>query len=566
MLRKLYHHRFYPVLLCAVYLSLLGIIVYVMDYYPKGTITHILKRWIPWNLKANFFFIVIAILLCSRDLLGQGKQFLNKKGLLLAALFVIAFSMVSFMTARTHRIFYDEDIYANAGQNIAITNQTGYCNYGTFEYGEYYPHWISYNKEPSGWPVLISFAFQLLGTDEFYAFLLNNLIFSAAVLVAFYITWYLTGSYFASFLGALAFMLIPHNLIWSNTAAAEPSASFFSGLTVLSIIVFLRTGHGRHLLLIALLIPFSCQMRPESMLMVPWAFFTFLVLSPKSLGSRRLWTFGLLTAVLLVPHFLHFYAVSGHTWGAEGSKFSWGFFRNNLYTNGIYYLENQYFPVVITALAGVGLLWSKSLLRWRLLVLSWFLMFWGIFLFFYAGSYRYGADVRFAIVSFMPLSILAGMGAGWIENMVTDPGRRRTFSTLVVLVVLFSFLQFLPLIRRVGQEAWGSRYDHKYALEFLKKIPRRSIVLTQNPTMFLLWGQNAIQTYAGINNPGLIKHLMKKYQGHVYFHYNYWCNTKSESNQRLCQGIKERYRLTEVASAREQDFEYGIYRMSIKSE
>jgi len=563
ILKKIYHHRFYPLLLCGAYLFLLGIIVYVMDYYPKETITHLLKRWIPWNLEVNFLLIIIAILLCSRDLLGQTRQFLNKKGLILAALFVIAFSMVTFMTVRTHRIFYDEDIYANAGQNIAVTNQTGYCNYGTFEYEEYYPHWISYNKEPSGWPFLISLAFQLLGTDEFYAFLVNNLLFSAGVLVAFFITWYLTGSYFASFLAALAFLVIPHNLIWSNTAAAEPSATFFSGLTVLSMIVFLKRGQGRHLFLLALLIPFSCQMRPESLLMVPWTFLTFLVLSPKSLGSRRLWTFGLLIALFLLPHFLHVYAVSGHTWGAEGNKFSWGFFRNNLYTNGIYYLENQQFPVIVTALAVVGVLCSRTLLSWRLLVFSWFLMFWGIFLFFYAGSYGYGADVRLALVSFMPLSILAGLGAGWIENVVREPQRRRIFSFVVVLVMLFSFLQFLPLIRRVGQEAWGSRYDHQFAREFLKEIPRRSIVLTQNPAMFLLWGQNAIQTYAGTNNPGLIKRLMKKYQGHVYFHYNYWCNTKNERNRRLCQRIRERYQFEEIAKRNEQDFEYGLFRLKI---
>ncbi len=566
MHKRIYHHRFYPLLLCAAYLFLMGIVVYGVDYYPKGSITHILKRWLPWDLRVNFLLIVAGILLCARDLLGQARQFLNKKGLFLVVLFVVAFAMASFMTARTHRIYYDEDIYANVGQNIAITNQTGYCNYGTFEYGEYYPHWISYNKEPSGWPFLISLAFQLFGTDESYAFLLNNLLFGAGVLVAFFITWLLTAGYFASFLAALAFMLIPHNLIWSNTAAAEASASFFSGLTVLSIIVFLKRGYDRHLLLMTLLIPFSCQMRPESMLIVPWTFITFVILSPKGLGRRRLWTFGLLTMLFLIPHLLHLYGVSGQTWGAEGDKFSWEFFRNNLYTNGVYYLDNRYFPVVITALAAVGLLCPGGLLRWRLLLFLWFLMFWGIFLFFYAGSYRYGADVRFALVSFMPIAVLAGLGGGRIANLVADAGKRLAVSILVVLVVLSSSLQFLPLVRRVGQEAWGSRYDHRYAREFIKKIPTRSIVLTQNPTMFLLWGQSAIQTYAGISNPGLIKYLLKKYQGHVYFHYNYWCNAKSEHDRRLCQGIRDRYRLTEVASAREQDFEYGIYQMSPKSE
>ncbi|MCJ7685315.1 MAG: hypothetical protein MUO68_13595 [Desulfobacteraceae bacterium] len=125
--------------------------------------------------------------------------------------------------------------------------------------------------------------------------------------------------------------------------------------------------------------------------------------------------------------------------------------------------------------------------------------------------------------------------------------------------------KFVPLISRVGQEAWGSRHDHKYAKEFIGKIPERSIVLTQNPTMLLLWNQNAIQTYAGINNPGLIKDLMKRYQGHVYFHYNYWCNTQNKRNVRLCQSIRDKYDLEEVAKAKEQDYEYGLYKLRVKN-
>ncbi|OEU52344.1 MAG: hypothetical protein BA861_03155 [Desulfobacterales bacterium S3730MH5] len=578
-LQKTCHYRLYPLFVYILYFLLFGIVIGIIDYFPKGEIGGILKKWVPWNLKVNSLLIIVAILICYRDILGLAKQFINKRGAGLVALFLVAFSIASFIAPRTHRIFYDEDIYANVGQNIALTNQTGYCNYGTFEYGEYYPQWITYNKEPSGWPFLISRAFQLLGTDELYAFLTNNLLFSAGVLVVFFITWHLTGIYFTSLLAALSFALIPHNLIWANTAAAEPSASFFAGLTVLCLIVFLKTQRDRHLFLLAMLIPFACQMRPESMLILLWVMIAFMVLSPRSLINKKVWTFGLLTALFLLPHLLHFYAVSGHTWGAEGGKFSLNFFWNNLYANGAYYLNNLHFPVLLTALAIIGLLCSRELLRWRLLIFLWFLFFWGIFLFFYAGSYRYGADVRFSLLSFMPLSILAGLGGGFILKKMgktvsgfktRDAGCGHLGSrilqhgaSIIVLVMLLSFLEFLPLVRRVGQEAWGARHDHRYAREFIDKIPRRSIVLTQNPTMLLLWGQNAIQTYAGINDPGLIEHLMKKYQGHVYFHYNYWCNTKNERNRRLCRAIKEKYRLTEIARAYEQDYEYGLYQMSL---
>ena len=121
-------------------------------------------------------------------------------------------------------------------------------------------------------------------------------------------------------------------------------------------------------------------------------------------------------------------------------------------------------------------------------------------------------------------------------------------------------------MHREGQEAWGARYDHKYAKEFIQNIPKRSIVLSQNPAMFLLWGQNSIQAYSGLEQPELIKQFIDKYQGHVYFHHNYWCNTKSIRNIRLCEAIREKYTLTEVATAREQDHKYGLYKISLNDE
>ncbi|MFA4917100.1 MAG: hypothetical protein WC560_10570 [Syntrophales bacterium] len=611
-MQKIYDSRLYPAVIGVLYLILCGIVIYTIAYYPKGKIEVILMKWVPWSLRINFLLLLIGILSTWGDISGIFKKLfvreeltsrLNKKGFLLISLLVFALIFVSIVTTRTHRLYYDEDIYANIGQNIANTGQTGMCNYGTFEYGEYYAHWLSYNKDPSGWPTLISFVFQLLGTNEIYAFFLNNLIFILSVLVVFSIVFTLTNSYFPSFLAALVFTLIPHNLIWHNTVAAEPSGALFAGLTVLFLSVYLRTGKKRHLFLLSVVIPLACQMRPESVLIVAWVIVAAIACPPSPGSSlyeekgemsmvpvkgendtatnrierdssgriiflkKELWVMGLLTALFLLPHILHLYVIGGHSWGADGKMFSMAFFWKNLSTNGFYYLNNRHFPFLFTALAIIGLLFVQHALRWRLLIFTWFLLFWGIFLFFYAGSYQYGADVRFAILSFMPLSILAGLGGDMIRDRIGKIGCRiQKVGDLIIVVLIFAWMQFLPLIHQEGQEAWGARYDHYYAREFIKKIPRRSIILTHIPTMFLLWQQNAIQTYAGINNPDIISHLMEKYQGNVYFHYNYWCNTSSDVNRKMCQGIKDNYTLEEIASASEQSHHYGLYKMALKQE
>ena len=601
--------------------------------------------------------------------------------LILAALLISAAVAVTSVAPRVHRIYYDEDIYGNVAQSMALKGQAAMCNYGVFEYDEYHPHWQIYNKEPSGWPFLVSMAFQIGGVDEEHGFRMNNLLYLGGILLCFWIVHIATGRFFPAIMGALVWAAIPQNIVWSNTMAAEPAAAFFGGLTVLCLLVYLKTGRLRHLALLCLVVPLASQMRPESGLIGLWAFLALLVTTPRRLTRWEVWLLGIPALVFILPQFLHIHAVSGESWGAEGAKFSLEFFFKNIAVNGPYYLNNQLFPAVFTFLAFLGLAGplrnrgrrdedgpasavsagnavgtvtaapsrpdeaagtdridvsgSSDLSRSRGggwvkigdekgkggvgpaargarfvlpgLFLLWFVMFWGIFLFFYAGSYKYGADVRFALVSFMPLAVLAGMGADRLQAVITRltyrlaarrphtaraaAGRMRSpapdpepfgspplsgddagrpfraggalAAGLIFVLLLYSWLPFLPLIRLVSQEAWGARYDHAYARQFIEKIPRRSVVLTHVPTMLLLWQQGAIQTFAGINNPDIITELLKRYNGHVYFHHNYWCSTAGHHKE-LCSMMREKYELTEIAAAQEQHVHYGLYRIRFK--
>jgi len=585
------------------YCVLAGVLIYIIDYDTREHVAELLKRWVPWNLKAGFLLLVIGVVVCRQDIaksisslwkkeLGNGKmeQRWNYRGPLLLLLVVAAFIVTSAVAPRIHRIFYDEDIYASMGHIMALTGQTGMCHFGTQDYGEFNATWLSYYKEPSGWPFLMSLVFQIFGTDELYAFFLNNVIFAAAVLTIFFITRVITDRYSAAFLAALSYALIPHNLIWFNTIALEPSAALFAGLVVLCLLVYLKTGKTRHLFMLAMVAPVACQMRPESGLIIMAAAPFFLLgIGQAGMGRgkerwmamlcrKEIWTAGLLAFFFLMPHLLHLYAMSGESWGAKGAKFSTEFFWNNLSVNGPYYLKNTAFPAIFSALALVGLLFARCGLKWRLMMFTWFLLFWGIFLFFYAGSYGYGADVRFALLTFMPIAVLAGMGGDTVRSWIERPaqyrqsagengsafagrGYRQTVSLAIVLVLIVTWLPFLPLVRTVGQEAWGARYDHHYAGEFIKKIPMRSIILTHNVTMFLVWGRNAIQAYAGIQNPEIIRNLMDRYSGHVYFHYNFWCNTASDDNRKLCEAVMTKYPMEEIASAQEQNYRYALYKL-----
>ena len=94
-----------------------------------------------------------------------------------------------------------------------------------------------------------------------------------------------------------------------------------------------------------------------------------------------------------------------------------------------------------------------------------------------------------------PLAVLAGLGAARLCRTLgawTGLSSGRAV-TLVALTLVFAWISFLPLVRAIGQEAVDARFDVEFAREFSGLVPPASIVLTHNPSMWLVWGKNAAQ-------------------------------------------------------------------------
>jgi hypothetical protein len=567
---KAYRSAYFPLLAWAVHLAIIGACLAMIDFHDKLEIQQLLKKALPWTLSVNAMAILFGIYLCRSDFARTVKTLLNKTGGLLLLLALAAWLISTMAVPRTHRIFFDEDIYVNVGQTMALDFQAGVCDFGTFENGHYRPHWITYIKQPAGWPYLVALAFRLSGVAENHAFALNRLIFTATVVLAFFITLRLTASNTLALIAALGYVCIPHNTIWSNTTAAEPAAALFNALAIYLLLIYLRSGKNRHLYLSACLLPFACQMRPESILILPLIIMIVLLVAPGMLRQRKTWAFGVITTAMLAPHILHLYAVGGRHWGAEAATFSAAYFFGNLAVNGLYFLDDRLFPIVITVFAAIGLALSRSPLKNRLLLLSWFLCFFVVFLFFYAGSYRYGADSRFALMTFMPLCVLAAMGVGGTRDAVDrflhdqpkrSPGTARAVFAVAVGLFVLSGAHHAPLVSAIGEEGWAARRDHRFVEEVLPTLPESSIIFTHNPSMFLVLGRSAIQLYAAIDDPDLMERLLETHPGLLYFHHDFWCNTDSVASLRLCRMIEENYDLHQVAATQHRGQFFAMYQM-----
>jgi len=351
--------------------------------------------------------------------------------------------------------------------------------------------------------------------------------------------------------------------------AVEPSAALFAGLTILCMLLFIKTRSRATLFLCAAVAAFAIQFRPESVMILMVAGLLLLLYGRDELQRGRFYLVAAIFFVIIIPHIVHLYAVKDLGWGGSGPKLSFEHFKSNINVNTLFYIRNMRFPAIFTIFFLLGLVLNnrgafEQMLKPKLVVMIWFLLFWGIFIFFYAGSYNYGADVRFSLLSYMPFSLLAGKGACVITTLLRKRFSRLSSIYAVTAVVLLSFLSFMPRLRAITQEAWAARADHRYAQEMAELLPPDSVVLTHNPNMFLLWGKNAAQASLATEQKSYFTRFFGRYKGGIFFHYNFWCNVNDPLQNSFCTNILDWYECTEVKTFQEKEYRFVLYRVERK--
>ena len=540
-----------------------GIVAWWLVETPVESLREQLRHWQFWVLEAQFVLVAglssVALPRLVRRL-GLSRRELAAP----LAASVLALALAAGAAPRTSRIYYDEQIYQSIGQNLADRRLAQMCSDGDVEYGSLHCRVVEYNKEPYGYPYLLSLVYRLAGVHERAAHVVNTLAAAALVWIVFLLGVRLTGRSRVGAYAALVVALIPEQLRWAHTAAAEPTAALACAFAVLAAVEFVAVRSTVALFWAACAGAFAVQFRPECVLLVPFVGAIVLGWAPDELRRQRLWAAALVGFGLTAVSLGHLAAVGHEAWGATGARFSLDFLRPNVRTNGWFYVADARFPAFYTVLV-LAAFTRPPQGRLLAVAVGWFLLFWGIFLFFYAGSYNYGADVRFSLMSYAPLALLAGLGADRLAGALAHFAPGRLATRLVAVALCAQFLWYLPYVRSVGEEAWAARADVAFAREAARTLPKNSLVLTHNPSMFHLWGINAAQMSLAPVEPGRLQELDRRYAGGVYLHWNFWCNVDDPVQRALCPAVLDRFPHDQVRQYRERDYTYAFFRLGSRA-
>lgn len=123
---------------------------------------------------------------------------------------------------------------------------------------------------PPGFPFLIALAHLIFGIHSLNASVISAVLSSLTIILAFLIAYLIFRREEAGLYAALAFSLVPLNIINSQSGEARPTGLFFAGLAWLLFILAIRSGRPVTWLAWLVSLSYAIYVRQESYVLVPF--------------------------------------------------------------------------------------------------------------------------------------------------------------------------------------------------------------------------------------------------------------------------------------------------------
>ena len=541
---------------------------YLNNYIDDKILQQYLIRIEPVFLGVNFILIVASFLSSLKDIKKVLKNVKKISWIILIIIFAIGFILRMFVAPHTHRVFFDEDIYLDIGKQILTEGKGCLCNYGDSK--ECYDCILM--KWPNGYPFTAAVAFMFFGISESVAFNLEVLLGSISVLLVFGIGYLLSGKEEIGLFSALLFALIPVHIMWSGTTASEPVFMFYTILSIFAFLVSFREFNFKTSLFAMSALSFALQVRAEGPVLLIIIGGMILLLDKKlkvKINDVKFLIPLIVLFLLIMPTLLHVrHSSETDPWGSSGKVFGWEYAKQNIPINAWFWftgypaIEN---PIFFTIFAIIGLIFLLKInVKLALFLGLWFLSIFFLYAFFYAGSVRYGTDVRYSMSGYIPFVIFGGFGFYLVQQLISKKFKHPWIIFLIFSTIIFiSFLFYLPSVSTPADkimEANQARTYHDFVVKEASKLDDNCYILTHTPSIFLIMNKGSLQTWYG-SNTNTMKELFNRTDC-VIFDDNFWCNLEPYKSS-VCKHIFDAYNLTMISSVQTNDgHTYALYRIS----
>lgn len=524
---------------------------------------------------------------------------------LIVVLFFVVFS--SLFVHPVEQLYFDETIYQEIALSIMHAGNALWCQYGTA-----YLNWCE-GYQIYHDPVEISFYlaifFFLFGISSQTAYVMSLFMGALSIFLVFTLGTRLLGRR-AGLAAAIVFALIPELFIWSRTQAIPNMLLMTSALLAFnSYAIYERDKSGASLAMMLFSLGIAVYSRAEAILLVPIMFAVVAYGSVAANGLRK----GvskllandslknlliiLLFFIIILPeiYYITYQAKNpnygnGYICGAQSNAtFSLSNLKCNIVPNVNFFLGAftklgyypTYFSIITTlaALLGAGMMLYKGTKKGLPFVLLalWIAVFHLFYDSFYAGSVNFGVDVRFMLILYPPIALLAGFGiASFSEDIVNyigyfkkkknmDVRKLAQDAIFIAMLIVFAVLPFYNAISiitvspsKMPQQAMALGYMN-FVDQNVNLVPSNCLVYTFDPDVWVIRNRSAIEIGYLQANTIDSSTFASKFSCYV-FDQGYWCTTPGFRNA-TCQKDLQNYNARLIVGEKSPDGidNYSLY-------
>lgn len=580
--------------------AILVVVVYFSSSAPYLAIS------IPIVVLSSIFAMILLAVADFKEIWQAFGNIVNRYSLAIVGIIILSFLLFSILfLKKIELIFFDEQIYQSIALNFLKHGTASLCIYATNNLNKCYLSTIQF--DPLGYPVILAMAFKLFGSSQLIAYNLELFFSGMTIFLIFLSSSILTGRQEIGVISSLIYALIPEVLIWSKTPANPniPFAMFFS-LSLLFFTIFIKRQNIKSLYLFLFSLIAIIYIRVEAVLLIPLFLAGFILLNK---GASNIQVFKnknaivafILFLILILPEtvftfiakynldknraFINLLAKSlspnrmGPVLDTHIGLFSANYFISNILTN-IRFLFGfiKVYPIIflpgITLFAAFGLAFSiidrkSGSFKLAIFLGIVFLAYFIFYSFYFSGSVLLGGSVRFMLIVYPALSILAGLGVylmslllfkkiGMIRNSRTGKPRFGNYipfciicAAIILIAFVWPFAKSIPFLQnpnynypdfplKLNATTENSIYSMAYlnrSLSFIGNnylaVPSNCLVFSETP--YLWYGLNRSSVI-----PGIISYqntTIKNYSCYI-FDYSSFCsypNISIECNKFLSQ-------------------------------